>query len=252
MMTGLIIRRRHSGPRRRVAARGAFTLIELLVVVVILAVLMSVLLPTLGRARLQAKVVRVHSDLRQIGLALDAYALDNRERLPAPRLACGLNVECQLPPELSKGNYLPPPPPDVKTPQAQFLDLFNPQHTYKYRAPGPVWYAGTYYDFPTSRARPRSWMWVPTDFPRCADPVLNAARNRYGGFPDEDPPCPARYAVWSMGPEPQAVKFPRQVGAETVDESRFPLPRGLWWQHSGDSGVITHFAARGGQTYQSP
>ncbi len=245
-------RRQHHGGRRSAARARAFTLIELLVVVAILMVLVSILVPALGRARLQAKVVRVHSDLRQVGLALDTYALENRDRVPAPRLACGLNVECQLPPELAKGGYLPPPPPNVKTVQAQFLDLFNPQHTYKYRAPGPVWYAGTYYDSPTNRARPRSWMWVPTDFPRCADPAMDAAHNRFGGFPDEEPACPVRYAIWSMGPDPRAAKFPMLEGADAIDESRFPLPRALWWQRTGDSGVITHFLATSGQTYQSP
>ena len=49
-----------------------FTLIELLVVIAIVAILTAILLPAMGRTRLQAKIVTVNSELRQIGMALDA------------------------------------------------------------------------------------------------------------------------------------------------------------------------------------
>ncbi len=49
--------------------RHAFTLVELLVVVSMIAVLMAILLPLLGRARLVAKSVNCQSNLRQCGLA---------------------------------------------------------------------------------------------------------------------------------------------------------------------------------------
>lgn len=61
----------------------AFTLIELLVVVAIVALLISVLLPSLARAREQAREVKCLSNLRQLGLLARYYANDFKG-LPLP------------------------------------------------------------------------------------------------------------------------------------------------------------------------
>lgn len=62
---------------------SAFTLIELLVVMVIIAMLVGLLLPALGRAREEARKTQCRSNLRQIGLAIVTYANDNRGFTPA-------------------------------------------------------------------------------------------------------------------------------------------------------------------------
>ena len=68
-------------PLRRTAS--AFTLVELLVVIGIIALLISILLPTLNRARAKSQEIKCASNLRQIGIGLEFYHQDNGGWLPA-------------------------------------------------------------------------------------------------------------------------------------------------------------------------
>ncbi len=72
-----------TAPLRNVRARpSAFTLIEVLVVVAIIALLVSVLIPSLRRARDQAKLVACRSNLHDSGIGLQQYANGNRGYYP--------------------------------------------------------------------------------------------------------------------------------------------------------------------------
>lgn len=63
--------------------RRGFTLVELLVVVSVIAVLMGVLLPSLGAARDSARSARCAANLKQLAIACVAYAGENDGRTPA-------------------------------------------------------------------------------------------------------------------------------------------------------------------------
>jgi len=70
---------------KKMKRKNSFTLIELLVVVAIIAVLISILVPSLKAARSQARAVLCMSDMKQVGLALQFYAEDFKGWIPCAR-----------------------------------------------------------------------------------------------------------------------------------------------------------------------
>ncbi|MCP4594459.1 MAG: type II secretion system protein [bacterium] len=65
-------------------ARSAFTLVELLVVVSIIGLLVSILIPTLSKAREQARSIKCLANLHGFSVATMTYATDQNDFLPGP------------------------------------------------------------------------------------------------------------------------------------------------------------------------
>src|SRR3954471_7527391 len=97
---------------RLIRPRNAFTLVELLVVIGIIAVLVSILLPTLAKIRRQANTLQCSSNMRQVATALIMYISDNKGRHPPagiPPIAGLYQYGWWWPNELVRRNYIKQP-----------------------------------------------------------------------------------------------------------------------------------------------
>jgi len=204
----------------------AFTLIELLVVIAIIGVLAVLLLAALACAKEKSKVTRVRVELNNIGLAMEMYSADYAGKVPPVRVNCNSDLAshwCELPVELANDRYLPHGSQGGL--EADMEDVFNPDHTYKYAAPGPQLLNGA----PTANYS----LWVPTNAP------LDMSG---GGKYFTDPKTsPVRWVIWSLGPQPNSARSLNDYAPLTGDS----------WYRTGQGGVIARFADRNGTQYNS-
>jgi type II secretion system protein G len=228
--------------------KQGFTLIEVLVIIFILGVLMMILIPSLSRAKEQAKIVVVNAELRQIGLALEGYFDDNRKYPPtqADCISGKLTDHLyQLPKALVENGYLPSLP---KTdPMSTIMeDRFNRGHTYKYCSVGEI-----IKDRNIISKYITAKLWIPDRFP--ASSSINPEEGRFR--PDEEEKerysddksllpslLPVRWVVFSLGPN-----FSEQWLNDKLDfENRYPVPKQLWYDSEQRRGFIVRMRLKNG------
>lgn len=204
--------------------KRGYTLIELLVVVAIVTLVLGILLPVTARARLQAQILTVNAELRDIGLALEAYSFDHDGKYPPVRVDCMLGGHFyQLPEELVRSGYLPAPPTDSFM-AAGVEDRFNRGYTYKYRTVGTLIYNRT------TVVAEGAYLWVPDGFP---DNEQEQGQT-YSGLAES----PVSWVVYSEGPN---------FDLDRMKEMLYPVPRSTWYNPQTNTGVVVRMRLRNGR-----
>jgi len=159
--------------------------------------------------------VAVHAELRDIGLALEAYSLDHEGAYPPTRVDCALGDHFyQLPCELVDRGYLPAAPAESFM-AAGFEDRFNRGYTYKYRSVGPLIYNRT------QTAEHGAVLWIPDGFP---DNEQETGRTF-----DSPQKSPVSWVLYSQGP-----KF----DLDRMRQLKYPVPQRSWYAQETGDGVI--------------
>ncbi len=204
--------------------KQGYTLIELLVVVAIVTLILGILLPVTGRARLQAQILTVNAELRDIGLALEAYSFDHDGTYPPVRVDCMLGGHFyQLPEELVRCGYLPAPPTDSFM-AAGIEDRFNRGYTYKYRTVGTLIYNRT------TVVAEGAYLWVPDGFPD--------NEQEQGQTYSQLAESPVSWVVYSEGPH---------FDLDQMKEMLYPVPRSTWYDPQTNTGVLVRMRLRNGR-----
>ncbi|MEO1716491.1 MAG: type II secretion system protein [Planctomycetota bacterium] len=204
--------------------RRGFTLIELLVVIAIVALLIGILLPALAVARQSARKVRAHSDLRQIDLALVMYSDSHDGEIPPSRGGCSTRLSYELPPELAEQEYLPSETGEITG--VIHVGLHDPftGSPYRFRAPGTM----IMNEATVLTGLQGSKLFIPYSFPKLEGD---------GEYIRDPKLSPVRYALWSMGPDPEAEKLRSNPG-------RAPVLERFWMRSASDDGLVVRIASK--------
>jgi len=111
--------------------RKGFTLIELLVVIAIIAILAAILFPVFAQAKAAAKQTQNLSNLKQLGLAGQMYAIDFDDCLPADNLTTGQNWGRYYWPFLIKPYVKDAPPDAAGVPSGFYWSPLAPKTNYQ-------------------------------------------------------------------------------------------------------------------------
>jgi prepilin-type N-terminal cleavage/methylation domain-containing protein len=216
--------------------KRAFTLMELLVVTAIIALLLAILLPSLSKARLQAKIVVVNAELSNIGLALEAYAMDNRGTYPPTRIDCNPDARqytYALPKELVDSRYIPGDKTQSgKITYSKMEDKFNPSFAYKYIAVGERYY----YDGGLANDQP---LYVADGFPDTNANISTIGEKVYRKYKNQKT-SPVTWILFSYGP-----KFDENNLAKIDEKNGFPVSENFWYSPKTHSGIITRLKLKG-------
>ncbi len=196
--------------------KKGFTLIELLTVIAIITLLISIMMPAFSRAKMQCRILTVNSDLKQIGLALETYALNNDGQYPPTRQDCqdGKHT-AQIPDELVDGGYLG----NAKINNGMSSDMqdpFNPDCTYKYMAVGEI-----IVDRGKISNVQKSELWVPDGFPNSPSET-----GRYYSDPRKSP---VTWVTFSNGPQYDPIR---------MKQLHYPVPKQTWYDSDNRAGLL--------------
>jgi prepilin-type N-terminal cleavage/methylation domain-containing protein len=207
--------------------KKGFTLIEVLVVIAIIALLMAILMPSLSRAKEQAKIVVVNAELRQIGICLDMYMNDNNGKHPPTRQDCTMGwSDHQLPPELVDGGYLPKPESSSGM-SAGIEDRYNRSNTYKYWAVGELYQNGKFMEYK------KADLYIPKGFP------YNEGTKETDIEYDDPKTSPVTWVIFSEGPN-----FDEW---EIINQRNGPVAKRTWYHPKERKGIIVRMRLKNGQ-----